>query len=136
METGFCGLAGSTRCSAGAPRGARLVGHGLGLCVLGAWLFGVVLTTSYMALSAIWLLLGRCSPGTSFFRLSTRRATFHEKIVHIINSFEFGGTEMMLGNLLARADRAVRPGRDRSDRRPDARRPGTARRASPCTCSG
>jgi glycosyltransferase involved in cell wall biosynthesis len=28
------------------------------------------------------------------------------KIVHIINSFEYGGAEMMLGNLLARADRA------------------------------
>jgi hypothetical protein len=27
------------------------------------------------------------------------------KIVHIINSFEYGGAEVMLGNLLARADR-------------------------------
>ena len=27
------------------------------------------------------------------------------KIVHIINSFEFGGAEVMLGNLLARTDR-------------------------------
>jgi glycosyltransferase involved in cell wall biosynthesis len=29
------------------------------------------------------------------------------KIIHIINSFEFGGAEMMLGNLLARTDRVL-----------------------------
>src|SRR5262249_10115515 len=30
----------------------------LGLCTLGTWLVGVAATTSYMALSAIWLCLG------------------------------------------------------------------------------
>jgi hypothetical protein len=30
----------------------------LGLCTLGTWIVGVAATTSYMALSAIWLCLG------------------------------------------------------------------------------
>ena len=59
METGLIGLAALGAVLALALR--AVLGSSavlLGLCVLGAWLVGVVATTSYMPLSAIWLMLG------------------------------------------------------------------------------
>ena len=47
------------------------------------------------------------------------------KVVHIINSFEYGGAEAMLCNLLSlRGPGAVRTGGRRLDRRPEGRRRG------------
>jgi hypothetical protein len=58
MENGLIGLLAMLGGLAVALRAiARSGAVVLGLCTLGTWLVGTVLTTSYMALSAIWLFL-------------------------------------------------------------------------------
>ena len=88
--------------SAIARSGARL----LGLCTLGSWLFSVGATTSYIALSPIWLFLAALFAWDRLFPTRCRRpSAMRIKILHVINSFEYGGAEAMLCNLLSRADR-------------------------------
>ena len=81
----------------------------LGLCALGSWLVGVVVTTSYFSLSPVWLFLGVV---LSWDRLFPRAASIEGsmmkkiKVVHVINRLSYGGArQFMLCSLLVRTDR-------------------------------